>query len=76
MLEGLTPPKNRAVYCRIADLADSMTDADKNIFINAVDNKELWSANSLSTALRQRGISVADTTIAKHRNRVCACFRD
>ena len=76
MLEGLTPPKNRAVYCRIADLAAEMSETDKEIFLKAVEDKELWSANSLSTALRQRGVSVADTTIAKHRNRACACFRD
>ena len=76
MLEGLAPPKNRAVYCRIADLAAEMSAADKEIFITAIEDKEVWSANSLSTALRQRGVSVADTTIAKHRNRACACFRD
>ena len=76
MLEGLAPPKNRAVYCRIADLAAEMSAADKEIFITAIEDKDLWSANSLSTALRQRGVSVADTTIAKHRNRACACFRD
>ena len=76
MLEGLAPPKNRSVYCRIADLAAEMSDTDKKIFMTAIEDKEAWSANSLSTALRQRGVSVADTTIAKHRNRACACFRD
>ena len=76
MLEGLTPPKNRAVYCRIADLSAEMSEADKEIFMTAIEDKEAWSANSLSTALRQRGVSVADTTIAKHRNQACACFRD
>ena len=76
MLEGLTPPKNRSVYCRIADLAAEMSEADKGIFMTAIEDKEAWSANALSTALRQRGVSVADTTIAKHRNRACACFRD
>ena len=76
MLEGLTPPKNRAVYCRIADLAAEMSDTDKGIFMTAIEDREAWSANSLSTALRQRGVSVADTTISKHRNQACACFRD
>jgi len=76
MLEGLQPPKNRSVYCRIADLAAEMSDTDKKIFMTAIEDKEAWSANSLSTALRQRGVSVADTTIAKHRNKACACFRD
>ena len=76
MLEGLTPPKNRTVYCRISDLAKEMSDADKKIFMTAIEDSETWSANSLSTALRQRGVSVADTTIAKHRNQTCNCYKD
>lgn len=76
MLEGLTPPKNRSVYCRIADLAAEMSEADKEIFMTAIEDKEAWSAKGLSTGLRQHGVSVADTTIQKHRSRACACFRD
>jgi len=75
MLEGMTPPKNRAVYCRIDQLIQEMTEADGKILTEALDNTSAWSANALSTALRQRGVSVADTTIAKHRNKACACFR-
>ena len=76
MLEGLTPPKNRAVYCRIEQLLEDMTPEDKKILIDALANTGAWSANSLSSALRQRGVSVADTTITKHRNKTCACYRD
>lgn len=75
MLEGLTPPKNKAIYCRIADMAAELEKSDKAIFLEAIDNSTAWSANALSTALRQRGLSVADTTITRHRNKVCACFR-
>jgi hypothetical protein len=74
MLEGLTPPKNRAVYCRIDQLLAEMSAEDKQILIDALDSPS-WSANALSTALRQRGVSVADTTITKHRNKTCACYR-
>lgn len=76
MLEGLTPPKNKAVFCRIADMAAEMKETDRAIFIEAIDDQDNWKANTLSIALRQRGISVADTTIAKHRKRACACYRD
>jgi hypothetical protein len=75
MLEGLTPPKNKSVFCKVDDLAVEMTPEDREIFMSAINDREVWSANSLSTALRQRGVSIADTTIAKHRNQACACFR-
>lgn len=75
MLEGMTPPRSRAVYCKIDQLAQTMTDANREIFFEAIDNPTDWSANGLSTALRQRGVSVADTTIQRHRNKTCACYR-
>jgi len=76
MLEGLKPPQNKAVYCKIADIAETLEPKDKDIFLSAVDDATNWSANGLSTQLRHRGLSVADTTIAKHRSKACACFRD
>jgi len=74
MLEGLTPPKSKAVYCKIDQMLAELDDNDKQIFNDALDNED-WSANGLSMALRQRGLSVADTTITKHRQKACACFR-
>jgi hypothetical protein len=75
MLDGLTPPQNRAEYCKIADMAAEMKESDRTIFIGAIDDHASWPANTLSIALRQRGTSVADTTITKHRKRACACYR-
>lgn len=75
MLEGLTPAKNRAIYCRIAEILDTLEPQDKEILETALADEKLWSANGLSLALRHRGVSVADTTISRHRNRVCACYR-
>jgi len=75
MLEGMTPPRNRAIYCKVADLAETLEPKDKTIFMSAINDPEQWSANTLSNALRQRGLSIADTTIGKHRSKTCACFR-
>lgn len=75
MLEGLTPPRNQTEYCKIADMAAVMTESDRLIFMAAVEDEEAWGASTLSIALRQRGTSVADTTITKHRKRACFCFR-
>ena len=76
MLEDLVPPKNKAVYCKINQILAELDDKDQAILNGALANAEVWSANSLSAELRKRGISVADTTITKHRNKTCACYRD
>jgi len=76
MLEGMTPPRNKTLYCKIADTRDTLTDEDAAIFMQAVDDKAQWAASTLSIQLRQRGVSVADTTITKHRSKACACYRE
>ena len=75
MLEGLEPPTNKSVYCKVDQMKDTLSAEDYAIFIAAVDDKDKWPAKTLTNALRQRGVSVADTTITKHRQRACACHR-
>lgn len=75
MLEGLEPPKSKAVYCKVDQMQNTLSAEDYAIFIAAVDDKDKWPAKTLTNALRQRGVSVADTTITKHRQRACACHR-
>jgi DNA-directed RNA polymerase specialized sigma54-like protein len=75
MLEGLEPKKNKGVYCKIEQLMKTLDDTDQKILNKALGDKDKWSDKGLSTALRERKLSVADTTIAKHRRKICACFR-
>lgn len=75
MLEGLTPPKPKSEYCKIDLLRKDLSEKDYKILIEAIDNHDAWGARTLSNTLRQRGVSVADTTITKHRKKACACFR-
>jgi len=75
MLEGLEPAQNKSVYCKIQQTLDTLDDKDTKILTDALADKDRWSDKGLSTALRQRGLSIADTTIAKHRKKACACFR-
>lgn len=75
MLEGLEPPKNRSEYCKIDQMKDDLSESDYAIFIEAVNDKAKWPAKTLTNALRQRGVSVADTTISRHRSQICACYR-
>lgn len=75
MLEGLTPPKSKSEYCKIEQMKSELSEKDYKILLEAIANAEAWGAKTLSNALRAKGVSVADTTITKHRKKICACFR-
>ena len=75
MLEGLEPPKNKTEFCKVDHVISQLEESDAKILQEALDDTERWKHKTLSNALRSRGISLADTTISKHRFKVCACFR-
>ena len=75
MLEGLTPPKNKSESCKVEQILSGLAEPDHGILIEALENQMLWPHATLARALRQRGLSLADVTIANHRKRTCACFR-
>jgi hypothetical protein len=52
-----------------------LSKGDAQILADALENTDLWGAKTLSNALREKGLSIADTTISKHRKKICACFR-
>lgn len=74
MLEGLTPNKKQQ-NCALHKLIETLDKTDRDILEQAVANVALWTSNSLSNALRDRGIVIADHTITKHRNKVCVCYK-
>jgi hypothetical protein len=75
MLEGLEPPKSKSVYCKVSQTLEKLEDNDAAILIAALADVDRWGAKTLQNALRERGLSLSDTTIAKHRNKTCACYR-
>jgi hypothetical protein len=75
MLEGLTPPHNRAIYCKVEQILATLEEEDKTILQAALDDSSAWKASSLANQLRLRGVNLADTTITKHRTQACACYR-
>jgi hypothetical protein len=75
MLEDLTPPRNRSKYCKVADTLEELSPDDRAILQAALDDTNAWAANTLSTQLTLRGVSLADVTITKHRRNTCACHR-
>lgn len=75
MLEGMTPPTPEFLTCKVKTIADGLDEADRAVFVDAIVDPKLWPSNTLSNSLRQRGVSIADVTITKHRRQICACFR-
>jgi hypothetical protein len=75
MLEGLTPPKSKAEYCKIDLMKKDLSEKDYKILLDAIANSDVWGAKTLSNALRAKGVSLADTTITRHRRQLCACHR-
>ena len=73
MLEGLTPPVRR-YPCRVRDLALELGEKDGKILVDAAENPE-WPYISLENALGKLGVTVSQSSIKKHRTKVCSCFR-
>jgi hypothetical protein len=73
MLESLQIPKRR-YPCRVRDVADSLEAKDKEILLSAAENPE-WPYIALENALGKLGVTVSQSSIKKHRTKVCSCFR-
>ena len=75
MLEGLEPLKNRVYTCKVELMQEQLDAKDYQILLDAIADSVRWSAKGLSNALKTRGVTLADTTITRHRTQVCNCFR-
>ena len=73
MLEDMKPTK-RVYICKVLSIANSLSDTDRDILLAAADDVA-WGCKTLEKELGKRGITLADTTIAKHRNKLCTCYR-
>lgn len=76
MLEGLKPPLNKVYYCRVSQLMAELDEADQEILNQAIADYQSWPAKTLQNALKERGLTLADTTITKHRKKLCACVKE
>jgi len=75
MLEGLEPAKP-TFTCKVAIFYNELDKKDAEILKAAVDDARKWPAKSLQKALQERGLSLADTVISKHRTQLCRCYKD
>jgi hypothetical protein len=75
MLEGLEPAKP-TFTCKVATLYSELDKKDAEILKAAIADVRKWPAKSLQKALKERGVSLADTVISKHRTQLCRCYKD
>ena len=71
-LDGLTPHV-KEVSCKVRLLIKTLGIEDRQVLMAAVDNPQMWPARTLSNSLQERGLSLADLTITKHRKGRCSC---
>lgn len=76
MLEGLTPPKKFTGTCKVGEIAKTLSDKDRDIFLSAASNAQDWPVKTLSKSLLELGIQISDSPIYNHRAKTCACYRD
>lgn len=73
MLEGLKPPQDRLYPCKVAQVLSTLETSDQIILAQALEDYQTWPAKTLSNALKERKVLLADTTITKHRRNLCQC---
>ena len=75
MLEDLQPPV-RKTSCKVATIAEGLSENDARILFDAVADTENWKLRTLELELKKRGINISDTPLIAHRFKNCSCFRD
>ena len=73
MLEDFVPPVTRRP-CKLAKLAETLSEADALILWAAVDDDKSWRVKTLATSLTRRGFVISESPIGSHRNKSCGCF--
>ena len=71
LLNGLTPPNNKP-QCPVVRVADKLSKEDKQILLDALDNRA-WSLNALWKELNRRGLILSRAAMSAHRANDCAC---
>lgn len=76
MLEGLKPPKHKSHTCKINTVSATLSESDKKILFDAMNDEETWPAKTLSREVRKLGLEISDHPIRMHRAKQCRCYRD
>lgn len=71
MLENLEP-KVKILPCRVRTTIQALDPKDATILESAIVDPK-WTPHNLSLALFERGLSLSDKSIKKHRIQQCSC---
>jgi hypothetical protein len=71
ILDNLAP-KQKLSVCRVELVSLTLDPKDAKILLNAALDPN-WGYQPLSVALAERGISLSDKAIKKHRTKLCSC---
>lgn len=74
MLEDLSIPV-RKFPCKVRTVKEELSEKDAQILESAVMNPE-WLYGTLETALANKGITVSEKSIKRHREKRCSCWKD
>jgi len=61
--------------CKVQTVRAKLSDSDKTIFDNAINDVENFSTHSLHLGLRQLGVEIGYQTLSRHRKKICSCGR-
>ena len=75
MLEDLKPTSNVRGSCRVAIVAETLSDTDAEILFAAIADKNNWPIKTLRKALQAKGLEISDTPLTSHRAQTCICYR-
>lgn len=64
----------RKMPCAVRSFHDSLSEADQEILMSNLCNPEI-AHKALERALRDIGVVLSDTAIARHRNGHCSCSK-
>lgn len=72
MLENLKPPV-KILPCKMRTILDGLNDADQEILMEALLDRDGWKDHVLTAELNKLGIQVSANSVRKHRNYECSC---
>ena len=73
MLENLKPVTRERPSCRVRTLFEELEPEDSQHLRAYIDDLETWSAHGLHKALDAVGVSLAVSSILRHRSGGCSC---
>lgn len=73
LLDDLTPPKKRWP-CAVRTLVERLDTTDAEVLTSAVMNPE-WRFLALETALFEKGLTLSQGVIKRHREKTCSCWK-